>query len=66
MKISALIKKLEKIQAKNGNVEVMFAGPNHDQDPYEVNSVEFEVSDNDTFPEDYNMPAGFKFVLLNN
>lgn len=63
MKIAQLIKKLEKIQAKQGNLEVFFAGPNYDTDPYSVNAISVQ-RDGDDYPEDYNMPA--KFVCISN
>lgn len=61
MKLQMLIKKLEKIQAKHGNVDVLIQAGN---DPYSFNSVDFKIAEQDEYPADYDMPAGFKFVLL--
>ncbi len=65
MKIFELAKKLKAIYDEHGDVEVLFSGPNRDQDPYEVGRVGIVVvEDEDEYPEDYNMPVGFKFVNL--
>ena len=65
MKIFELAEKLKAIYDEHGDVEVLFSGPNHDQDPYEVGRVGIVVvEDEDEYPEDYNMPVGFKFVNL--
>lgn len=67
MKIMELAHALKRIYDQHGDVEVLFAGPNHDQDPYGVNEVEFQVvEDEDEYPEDFDMPVGLKFVLLGN
>ena len=65
MKISALIKKLEKIMDKNGNVDVMFQDGDGDS-IWCLESVKFHVAEEDEYPEDWGMEAGYKFVLLNN
>mgnify|MGYP000163973499 CR=1 FL=1 len=65
MKIFELAEKLKAIYDEHGDVEVLFSGPNRDQDPYEVGRVGIVVvEDEDEYPEDYNMPVGFKFVNL--
>ena len=66
MKIAALIKKLEAIKAKQGNVEVMFEDGNGDYGPWGISDVKFNVADEDEFPEDFDMPKGFKFALILN
>ena len=67
MKINQMIKKLEALKNKHGNVEVLFAGPNCDQEPYGVNNIEFnQVTEDDGYPEDYNLPVGLKFVMIKN
>ena len=66
MKIGELIKQLEQIQAKQGDVEVMFSGPNHDQSLYSVGIVEFRVAEENEFDEEWDMPEGTKFVSLYN
>lgn len=63
MKIRNLINKLEKLEEKHGNVDVMM----HASDgPYEINSVHFHVTEEGDYPDDYMMDAGFKFVELVN
>jgi len=65
MKIFELAEKLKAIYDEHGDVEVLFSGPNRDLDPYEVGRVGIVVvEDEDEYPEDYNMPVGFKFVNL--
>lgn len=65
MKISELAEKLKAIYNEHGDIDVHFAGPNHDQDPYDVGRVDVEVvEDEDEYPKDYNMPVGYKFVSL--
>ena len=66
MKINALIKKLAAIQSKQGNVEVMFEDGNGDYGPWSISDVKFNVAEEDEFPEDFDMPEGFKFVLIQN
>lgn len=65
MKISKVLKQLEKLQKKHGDVEVMFSDPNSDS-VYSVESVGFRVAEEDEFDEDWNMPEGYKFVDLSN
>jgi len=67
MKIMELAHALKRIYDQHGDVEVLFEGPNNDQDPYCVNEVEFQVVDEDDgYPEDFNMPVGMRFVKLGN
>jgi hypothetical protein len=66
MKIFELAQKLKAIYDEHGDIDVHFAGPNGDQEPYSVLELEvIEVEDGD-YPEDYNMPAGYKFLELQN
>lgn len=67
MKILEIATRLKALYDEHGDIEVMFAGPNNDQDPYGVDRVVFEeVQDDDDYPEDYDMPKGYKFVRLGN
>ena len=67
MKIFELVTKLKAIYDEQGDIEVMFSGPNNDQDPYLVCRAEFEeVQDDEEYPEDFDMPKGYKFVSLLN
>ena len=61
MKIKQLIAKLEQIQAEHGDIHVMLE---MDDDISEVLTAYFHVAEEDEFPEEYNMPTGFKFVVL--
>ena len=63
MTILELANKLKAIYDKNGDVDVMFI--DDDGDPTQVDSVDVEVvTDDDDYPESYDMPKGFKFVCL--
>ena len=65
MKILELAVQLKVLYDQHGDIEVLFAGPNHDQDPYEVGRVKHEVvEDPYDWPEEFDMPVGFEFVLL--
>ena len=66
MKIFELATKLKAIYDEHGDIEVFFAGPNMDPEPYCVERAVVTVAEEDDFPEDYNMPAGYKFVELLN
>ena len=65
MKINALIKKLEKLLDKHGNVDVMFQDGDGDS-VWCLESVQFRVAEEDEFPKEWNMKPGYKFVLLDN
>lgn len=66
MTIFELATKLKAIYDEHGDIEVFFAGPNMDNEPYCVGRTEVRVAEEDDYPEDFNMPAGYKFVELNN
>lgn len=56
-----LIAELEKIQKEHGPLTVMFDA---DAESYfEVTAVNVAISDGN-FPEDWNMPKGFKYIRL--
>ena len=64
MKIFELAQKLKAMYDLHGDIDVHFAGPNHDQEPYAVNEVELVVVEDGDYPEDYNMPEGYTFIEL--
>lgn len=66
MKINKVIAQLNAIKKQHGNIEVMFQSPNSDNGPFAVEKIELEEVEEDEYPEDFNMPAGFKFVSLGN
>jgi len=37
-----------------------------DQEPYTVENLKVIVAEDGDYPEDYNMPEGYKFVSLGN
>lgn len=65
MKVKALIERLQDIANEHGDVEVMFEEPNTDE-IFEANIVKFRVADNEEFPEDWDMPEGFSFIVIRN
>ena len=66
MKISSVIRELEKIQKKEGDIEVMFDDPQGNYGPWAVGSVNFRVAEEEEYPEEFDMPEGFKFVEIKN
>lgn len=66
MKISKLRKKLKALEKEHGDVEVMFQDPNSDGGPFAVSTLQSRVAEKKEFPKDWNMPKGFKFVLIEN
>ena len=66
MRILELANQLKAIYDEHGDIEVFFAGPNMDTEPYCVERAKVIVAEEDEFPEDFNMPAGYKFVELLN
>ena len=65
MKISALIKKLEKLQDKYGNIDVMYQDGDGDS-IWPVEHLQFHEAEEDEYPEDWNMKAGYKFIMVGN
>ena len=59
MKVKEVIEKLLK---QNPESEAMFQDPNHGG-PFSVGRVSAQVSEGE-FPDDWDMPEGFEFVLL--
>ena len=66
MKILELAQQLKEIYDEHGDIDVFFSGPNMDNEPYSVGCTEVRVVEEDEYPEDYDMPTGFKFVSLLN
>ena len=65
MKISQLIRKLESLKAKHGNLEVLMTPMN--DEPQSVSIVQVtEVEEDDQYPKTYGMPKGFTFLELTN
>jgi hypothetical protein len=64
MKIFELATRLKAIYDEHGDIEVFFRDPNTDQGPFEVGRVAQRTAEEDEYPEDYNMPEGYKFVEL--
>jgi hypothetical protein len=56
-----LIQKLAKITAEHGELTVMLE--TDDNSLFEAGSVTVEVSDG-RYPSDWNMPKGYKFILI--
>lgn len=62
MKVQTLIKKLEALEQKHGNIDVMFYA---DRDgTYSVSRVTHEVAGEDEYPDDWNMPEGYEFLQI--
>lgn len=66
MKILELANQLKAIYDEHGDIDVLFTDPNSNQGPFDVGSTEFRVAEEDEYPEDFNMPEGYKFVVLTN
>jgi len=64
MKIFELAERLKAIYDEHGDIEVFFRDPNSWQGPFEVGQVTQRTAEEDEYPEDYNMPEGYKFVEL--
>ena len=64
MTILELATHLKALYDQHGDIDVLFSGPNHDTDPYAVQSVEVETVSPGDYPRDWNMPR--KFVRLEN
>jgi len=63
MNITAAIAQLEKIRDEHGDLDILIT--QSDDNVYSLDGINHEVVDSDDlYPEDYNMPKGFKFVNL--
>jgi hypothetical protein len=63
MKLRSLIKKLENLEQKHGDLDVLLVAHATDV-PCELASVILQVAEEGDYPKEYDMPAGFKFVQL--
>lgn len=64
MKINELIAQLEAIRNKHGD-DVVVMHSDFDYNMYGSDDVSFEVvEDEDSYPKDWNMPMGMKFVNI--
>jgi hypothetical protein len=62
MNISALVKKLEAIRARHGDIDVMFCGDG--RSTYSAECADFRVAEEGEYPDSWNMPAGTEFVEI--
>jgi hypothetical protein len=62
MKINEMIRKLEAIRAKQGNIEVIMF--DRGSTATSIGRVKFEKSNGEGYPDSWNMPQGFKFVRI--
>ena len=62
MNITAAIAQLEKIRDEHGDLDILIT--QSDDNVYSLDYVNYEEVDDDVYPEDFNMPKGFKFVNL--
>lgn len=63
MNITAAIAKLEAIRAEHGDLDILIT--QSDSNVYSLDFINTEVVENEySYPKDYNMPKGFKFVCL--
>ena len=63
MQISDLIEQLQKLKDDHGDLEVLLQG--YDDNICSVAGASFEeVEDDNQYPEDWQMPKGFKFVNI--
>jgi len=64
MKISELKTRLIEIEKEHGDIPVMFPDPNGRFGPYEACVAKTEIAEKGQYPDDFNMPEGYKFVCL--
>lgn len=64
MNISELIAKLEKMRSEHGELDVFFR--TDDGDVWSVGGGYVHEAEEDEFPLDWNIPAGYTFVMLSN
>lgn len=58
MNLTGLIARLSQLVAEHGDLPV------HDTAHFLVDDVFIRVAEKDQFPEDWNMPEGYKFVQI--
>lgn len=61
MKVKELIEKLSDLDQ---DLEVMFQDPNAHGGPFSVQRLSVDIAEDGEYPEDWNMPEGYTFVLL--
>jgi hypothetical protein len=61
MTVLELAERLRAIWEENGDIPVMFTDPNKGS-TFEVFTVRHRVAEEDQYPEEWNMPAGFEFI----
>lgn len=61
MTVQELIQQLSQL---NPDLTVMFQDPNANGGPFSVTRLQVHTAAEDEYPEDWNMPEGFTFVLL--
>ena len=66
MKILELANQLKAIYDEHGDIDVFFTDPNSNQGPFAVGNTDLRVAEEDEYPENFNMPEGYKFVELTN
>jgi hypothetical protein len=62
MKAHELAKKL----LAGEDIYVMFQDPNSSGGPFGITNTRLRTSKKDEFPEDFDMPEGFKYIELTN
>lgn len=62
MKLSNLIQQLVAIHDQHGDLPVLKEDDNGSI--YELSRVSYETAEEDEYPKDWDMPAGFQFVLV--
>ena len=61
MTILELANRLKAIWEVHGDIPVMFTDPNSGS-TYEAFTIKHRVAEEDQYPEEWDMPAGFEFV----
>lgn len=65
IKVSELIEQLQELREKHGDVDVMIDPQINCAGPWTADKAVFrEVEDDEDYPEDYNMPAGYKYIEI--
>ena len=62
MKLGQMIAQMQKLMDEHGpDIDVLLSD-NDDRGPMEVASVNLSIAEQDQYPKDWNMPAGFAFI----
>ena len=63
--VSQLIAKLEKLQEEHGDIDVMIDPQVGFDGPWAADDATFrEVESDEDYPEEYDMPAGYKYIEI--